>query len=97
MYLEYIILTASISMAYLIISDDLVVFTCRDICFFMLDVFLLLKLPVHILMCWTNETTLAVQIPDNNVLMQTKKVILLLFLNVLCICLILFRVVHGLS
>lgn len=61
-------------MAYLIISDDLVVFTCSDIRFFILDVFLLLlKLPVHILMCWTNETTLAVQIPVNNVLVQKKK------------------------
>lgn len=60
-------------MAYLIISDDLVVFTCSDIRFFIFDVFLLSKLPVHILMCWTNETTLAVQIPNNNVLMQKKK------------------------
>lgn len=60
MYLEYIILTASISMAYLIISDDLVVFTCSDIRF-IFYVFLLLKLPVHILLCWTNEKTLAVK------------------------------------
>lgn len=43
MYLEYIILTASISMAYLIISDDLVVFTCSDIRFIFFYVFLLLK------------------------------------------------------
>lgn len=61
MYLEYIILTASISMAYLIIFDDLVVFTCSNICFCIFLVFLLFKLPVHTCTCWTNETTLAVK------------------------------------
>lgn len=75
MYLEYIILTAPILMAYLIISDDLVVFTCSDIrfSFFFLMFSSFQSYLVHILMCWTNETSLAVQIPDNNVLMQKKR------------------------
>lgn len=55
MYSEYIIFTAYISMAYLNTSYDLLVLPCSNSCFFPL------KLPVHILMCWTNGTTLAVK------------------------------------
>lgn len=42
-------------MAYLNTSYDLLVLPCSNSCFFPL------KLPVHILMCWTNGTTLAVK------------------------------------
>lgn len=88
-------------MAYLIISDDLVVFTCSDIRFFFVFwMFSSYESYLYTsLMCWTNETTLAVKwIHHDNVLMpRKKKVILLLFSNVLCICLTLFRVFGGLS
>lgn len=72
MYSEYIIFTAYISVAYLNTSNDLVVSTCSNSCLSPLE------LPVHMLMCWTNGTTLAVKY--GKIMLLQKKMILLFLL-----------------
>lgn len=78
MYSEYIIFTAYISMAYLNTSDDLVVLTCSNS---RLSPF---ELPVHILMCWTNGTTLAVNYKYDKKNPTEKKSDIVIFV-ILCI------------
>lgn len=89
MYSEYIIFTASISMPYLNTSDDLVVLTCSNSRFFFS-----FELPVHILMCWTNGTTLAVKYMIKSCSCRKSDIVIFI---VLCIYLTLFRVSGGLS
>lgn len=87
MYSEYIIFTAYISMAYLNTSDDLVVLTCSN------SRFSPFKLPVHILMCWTNGTTLAVKYMIKSCSCRKSDIVIFV---ILCIYLTLFCVSGGL-